>query len=118
MLVFGLSATYRAFITPLQFDEFFTLFISRLSSLSEMVQAMPADGQPPLQYLLTHVFIRMFGETEIAVRALGTHLLSCRRSPDLPDRTPPRHCRPVALCASAPDGIVDQPRTGDHRAAL
>ena len=70
MLVFGLSATYRAFITPLQFDEFFTLFISRLSSLSEMVQAMPADGQPPLQYLLTHVFIRMFGEAAIAVRAL------------------------------------------------
>jgi 4-amino-4-deoxy-L-arabinose transferase-like glycosyltransferase len=68
--VFGSTVTYHAFTTPLQFDEFFTLFISRLSSLSEMRRAMPADGQPPLQYLLTHVLIRMFGETEIAVRAL------------------------------------------------
>jgi hypothetical protein len=74
VVVFGSSAAYRAFTTPLWFDEFFTLFISRLSSLSEMLRAVPADGQPPLQHLLTHVFVRLFGESEFGVRALE---LSC-----------------------------------------
>jgi hypothetical protein len=64
----GSTATYRAYTTPLWFDEFFTLFIARLSSFSEMVRGIPADGQPPLNYLLTHVFIRLFGETELGLR--------------------------------------------------
>jgi hypothetical protein len=50
------------------FDEFFTLFISRISSFPEMFQAMPADGQPPLNYLLTHISLRLFGESALALR--------------------------------------------------
>lgn len=66
--VFALFAAYHACIVPLWFDEFFTFFISRLTSLPEMLRAMPADAQPPLQYLLTHVSLRIFGETEFAIR--------------------------------------------------
>jgi 4-amino-4-deoxy-L-arabinose transferase-like glycosyltransferase len=68
LAVFGLRAAYFAITTPLSFDEIFTLFISRLASVSEMWKAMPADGQPPLQYFLTHVTLRFFGETELGVR--------------------------------------------------
>lgn len=68
LAVFALFAAYSACTIPLWFDEFFTLFISRLPSLSEMLQAMPADSQPPLQYLLTHLSLRLFGEAEFAVR--------------------------------------------------
>ena len=65
---FGLRATYRSLMIPLWFDEFFTLFLSRLSSLSDLLHAMPADGQPPLQYFLTHASLRLFGETEFGLR--------------------------------------------------
>lgn len=68
LVVFGLSAAYQACIFPLWFDEFFTLFLSRLPTLKQLYQAMPADGQPPLQYLLTHVSLRWFGATEFAMR--------------------------------------------------
>ncbi|MGP8252706.1 MAG: ArnT family glycosyltransferase [Terracidiphilus sp.] len=68
LAIFTLVAAYHACTVPLWFDEFFTLFISRLASLPEMLRAMPADGQPPLQYLLTHLSLRLFGATELAVR--------------------------------------------------
>jgi len=68
LAVFTLFALYHALITPLWFDELFTLFISRLSSLQEMLRAMPSDGQPPLQYLLTHISLRLLGESAFALR--------------------------------------------------
>jgi hypothetical protein len=68
LALFALLAAYHAYTVPLWFDEFFTLFISRLTPLPEMLRAMPADGQPPLQYLLTHLSLRIFGETEFAIR--------------------------------------------------
>ena len=70
--VFALFAAYHACIVPLWFDEFFTFFISRLTSLPEMLRAMPADAQPPLQYLLTHVSLRIS-----ARRSLPYACLSC-----------------------------------------
>lgn len=68
LVIFLLSAAYQACTVPLWFDEFFTLFLSRLSSFSQLLQAIPADGQPPLQYLLTHLSLRCFGITELALR--------------------------------------------------
>jgi hypothetical protein len=68
LTLFGLRALYLDRITPLWFDEFFTLFLSRIRSLPELLQALPSDGQPPLQYLLTSVSIRVFGESEVALR--------------------------------------------------
>jgi len=68
LVVFALFAVYHALTVPLWFDELFTLFISRLSSIKEMLRAMPSDGQPPLQYLLTHLSLRLFGETAFALR--------------------------------------------------
>jgi len=67
-VLFALLAVYEALTAPLWFDEFFTLFIARLSSFRAMLQAMPADGQPPLQYLLVHPFLKWFGETELPLR--------------------------------------------------
>jgi 4-amino-4-deoxy-L-arabinose transferase-like glycosyltransferase len=33
-----------------------------------MLRAMPSDGQPPLQYLLTHISLRLLGESAFALR--------------------------------------------------
>jgi Dolichyl-phosphate-mannose-protein mannosyltransferase len=66
--VFSLSAIYRDIADPLWFDEFFTMFLSRLPTLSQLLQAIPCDGQPPLQYLLTRISLNLFGESELALR--------------------------------------------------
>ena len=66
--VFAAFAVYRACVTPLWFDELFTLFIARLSSLDTFLRAMPVDNQPPLGDLLTHIALRLFGEGALAVR--------------------------------------------------
>ena len=58
----------KAYSEPLWFDEFFTLFLSRLSTFADLVKAMPADGQPPLQYLLTHLALSCLGESQLALR--------------------------------------------------
>lgn len=78
LAVFGLSAVYHASVRPLWFDEIFTALISRLPSLHLMLQAMPADGQPPLQYLLTHFSLHLFGVSELALRlpAILAYLLT------------------------------------------
>jgi len=84
LAVFLLAAVYQSQVKPIWFDEFFTFFISRLSGIPEMLKAMPADGQPPLQYLLTHFSLRCFGETAFALRLpeilahLGAGLLTWR----------------------------------------
>jgi 4-amino-4-deoxy-L-arabinose transferase-like glycosyltransferase len=68
LLVFALFDANKACVTPLWFDEFFTFFISRLASFTLMLKAMPADGQPPLQYALTHLSLILLGQTEFAAR--------------------------------------------------
>jgi hypothetical protein len=66
--ILTLLVAYEALTAPLSFDEFFTLFISRLSSLPEMLKVMPADSQPPLQYLLVHASLHWFGTSEFTLR--------------------------------------------------
>jgi 4-amino-4-deoxy-L-arabinose transferase-like glycosyltransferase len=68
LAVFVVFAFYRACVTPLWFDELFTLFIARLSSLETFLRAMPVDNQPPLGDLLTHAALRLFGDGALAVR--------------------------------------------------
>lgn len=68
LLLSAASMAYNALTRYIWFDECFTLFISRLPSLHQMLEAMPADSQPPLQYLLTHTSLRLLGETEFGLR--------------------------------------------------
>src|SRR5207342_2884801 len=39
--------------------------------LSGLEEALKRDGAPPLYYLLLHVWIRIFGSGDVAVRALS-----------------------------------------------
>jgi hypothetical protein len=54
--------------TPLWFDEIFTFYISRVPRLEQLLQAVPADGNPPLNYLLTRLSLALAGESELATR--------------------------------------------------
>lgn len=58
----------QAITAPMWFDEFFTLFVSRLPTYAAMLHAMPADGQPPLQYWLTHWSLQFLGGSVLALR--------------------------------------------------
>ena len=53
------------------FDELFTLHLSRFGSVRELLAnlAAGADLNPPLNYLLTHLAVSLFGESPIAVRS-------------------------------------------------
>jgi len=53
---------------PLWFDELFTLYISRLPDVDRLFRALPADGNPPLYYLLARVSMARFGQTAVSVR--------------------------------------------------
>ena len=53
---------------PLWFDELFTFYISRLPDLGQVFRALPADGNPPLNYLLVRGSLRLLGETSFAIR--------------------------------------------------
>lgn len=66
--VFGLNGVYGALKTPLWFDEFFTFFIAQVSPYREMLKALPADGQPPLHYLIARIFLHLPGPTELVLR--------------------------------------------------
>jgi hypothetical protein len=62
-------------------DEIFSLYISRLGGLSDIlsVLATGADQHPPSFYLLTHVVLNLLGESHLAVRLpeiLGVLLMS------------------------------------------
>lgn len=69
LAVIGLiGVLVRSSLRPFWFDELFTFYISRLPHLTQMLRAIPADGNPPLYYLLTRFCMRMFGGSEIVVR--------------------------------------------------
>ncbi len=53
---------------PLWFDELFTFQIARLPDLRDIFRAIPADGNPPLYYLLTRLSFNLLGETSLAAR--------------------------------------------------
>ena len=56
--------------TPLWLDETLSVNIARLP-LTKIPQALSHDGAPPLYYVLLHFWIRVFGDGDVAVRALA-----------------------------------------------
>jgi hypothetical protein len=52
----------------LWYDEIFTVLVATQPTWHKFVQAMPADGNPPLYALLTRLSIHLFGLTDLAVR--------------------------------------------------
>ncbi len=67
----GVGASLR-FVTPshLWLDESLTVEISR-RPVGQLLDALRHDGSPPLYYLLLHMWIRLFGTGDVAVRALS-----------------------------------------------
>lgn len=53
---------------PFWFDEMLTFHISRLPSVDQLLLAIPADGNPPMGYLLVRLSHRLAGHTELATR--------------------------------------------------
>ena len=87
MLLVVVSCVYFAVTSqlaswkPMWSDELFTLYIARLSSLSEILAALAtgADQNPPSYYFLTHMFLKLMGEAPLVVRlpeVLGVFLMS------------------------------------------
>jgi uncharacterized membrane protein len=64
------AAGYTASIRPLWYDEMFTYHVSRLPGPLSIWNALRdgADTHPPLSYWLAHVSLRLFGDTELALR--------------------------------------------------
>jgi mannosyltransferase len=58
-----------ATVSHLWLDEALTVNIARLP-VSEMFEALRNDGSPPVYYLLLHGWMSVFGESNLAVRAL------------------------------------------------
>ncbi len=56
--------------TPLWLDEALSVNIARLP-VSQIPRALAHDGAPPLYYVLLHVWMLVFGRSDIAVRALS-----------------------------------------------
>jgi len=55
---------------PLFYDELFTFYVARLDTLGAVWRALlsGADNHAPLEYLLCHVTMKMFGESAIVLR--------------------------------------------------
>lgn len=63
--------------SDLWLDEALTVNIARLP-LGDLEEALRHDGAPPLYYVLLHVWMSIFGEGDLAVRALsGVFSLAC-----------------------------------------
>ncbi len=56
--------------TPLWLDEALSVNIARLP-VSQIPRALAHDGAPPLYYVLLHVWMLVFGQGDVAVRALS-----------------------------------------------
>ena len=56
--------------TPLWLDEALSVNIARLP-VTQIPRALAHDGAPPLYYLLLHLWMLVFGQGDIAVRALS-----------------------------------------------
>ena len=56
--------------SPLWLDEALSVNISRLP-VGDLLDALRHDGHPPLYYLILHYWMKVFGEGDIAVRALS-----------------------------------------------
>jgi mannosyltransferase len=56
--------------SDLWFDEALSVDVARLP-LDDLRGALAHDGHPPLYYVLLHLWMRVFGESDLAVRALA-----------------------------------------------
>ena len=56
--------------TPLWLDEALSVNIARLP-VGQIPRALAHDGAPPLYYLMLHVWMALFGQSDAAVRALS-----------------------------------------------
>jgi mannosyltransferase len=56
--------------SPLWLDEALSVNISQLP-LGDLFEALRHDGHPPLYYLILHYWMEVFGEGDVAVRALS-----------------------------------------------
>jgi len=56
--------------SPLWLDEALSVNIARLP-VGDLLDALRHDGHPPLYYLILHYWMKVFGEGDIAVRALS-----------------------------------------------
>ena len=68
MLIVALARCLWEADRQMGFDELFTYYIARLGSIAEIVRAVPADGNPPLYYLLAHATHRLVDQPELAIR--------------------------------------------------
>jgi hypothetical protein len=72
VILYGAVAVATAKTKLLWDDEFFTLYISRAGSMTQIMEALAtgADQHPPLFYYLTHLFTVVFGTSHLTVRLL------------------------------------------------
>jgi mannosyltransferase len=59
-----------ATVSPLWLDEAQTVAIARLP-LGDLAEGLRHDGSPPLFYVILHVWMRIFGDGDLAVRFLS-----------------------------------------------
>ena len=73
-VVVGLAVAAVAFRfvtrSPLWLDEALSVNIARLP-LGDIPEALRHDGHPPLYYFLLHGWMELFGDGDVAVRALS-----------------------------------------------
>lgn len=70
LVLIGALAIRLAAQGPLWLDEAQSVAIARLP-LGQMLDALRADGAPPLYYVLLHVWMALWGESTLAVRSLS-----------------------------------------------
>ena len=68
LLVYGLLSVQRSGHKPIWFDELGTLNVASQPTLAQMFRVEPADGNPPLQYLLARASMKVFGTRALALR--------------------------------------------------
>ncbi len=69
VVLFGVIARFWA-TSPLWLDEAISVNIARLP-ISQIGPALVHDGHPPLYYVLLHVWMAVFGPSNLAVRSLS-----------------------------------------------
>ncbi len=68
-MVIGVGLRFWA-PTPMWLDEALSVNIARLP-VTQIPRALAHDGAPPLYYLLLHAWMLVFGQSDLAVRALS-----------------------------------------------
>src|SRR3954451_16036984 len=58
---FAILSSLNAIFKPLWFDELFAVIICNLPTFDLIKKALPADGHPPLLYILEGLSMKLFG---------------------------------------------------------